>query len=205
VEKLARLGVAVGADEVLTASVAVVHYLQSHFEPGSRVYVIAEAPFKGLMAEAGFTLAEQDVAAVVASLDRGLTYDMLKQATLLIRGGAAFIGANPDRTYPTEDGLAPGSGTIVAALVASTDRQPVIIGKPERWMFEIALERLRLPGDQVASLGDRLETDIAGGQRAGLQTIAVLSGITNAAMLEANPIKPTWVFAGIDELARALA
>lgn len=204
-EKVRRLGAAVSPDEVLTASVATVRYLKTHFPLGSRVYVIAEAPFKGLITDAGFVLADRDVVTVIAAMDRALTYEMLKRATLLIRAGAEFVGPNPDRTYPAEEGLLPGSGTILAALVASTDRQPVIIGKPERWIFEMALERMGLSADQVASLGDRLETDIAGGQRAGLETILVLSGVTTPEVLAASPIKPTWVFSGIDDLARALA
>lgn len=203
-EKVQRLGAQVDPEEVLTASVATVCYLKRRFPPASRVYVIAEAPFKALITNAGFVLADRDVVAVIVAMDRALTYEMLKRATLLIRAGAEFIGANPDRTYPSEEGLLPGSGTILAALVASTDRQPVIIGKPERRMFEMALERMGLPASQVASIGDRLETDIAGGQQVGLKTILVLSGVTTAEALAASPIKPNWVFSGIDELARAL-
>lgn len=204
-QKVGRLGVAISPDQVLTASVATIRYLKSHFPAGSRLYVIAEAPFKILLTDAGFVLADHDVKAVVAAMDRALNYEMLKRATLLIRAGAEFIGPNPDRVYPTEEGLLPGSGTVLAALIASTDRQPVIIGKPERWIFDMALERMGLGASAVASVGDRLDTDIAGGQRAGLKTILVLSGIATAETLAANPTRPTWVFSGIDELASALA
>jgi 4-nitrophenyl phosphatase len=203
-EKLRRMGVEVDPAAVLTASVATVHYLKAHFPPGSRLYAVAEAPFKALIEAAGFILAERKVAAVVASLDRAITYDMFKRATLLIRAGAEFIGANPDPTYPTEEGLVPGSGMVLAALAATTGRQPIVMGKPEHWMFDIALERMGLPAAQVASLGDRLETDILGGQRAGLKTILVLSGITTPDMLAASPVRPTWVFSGIEELAARL-
>ncbi len=204
-QKVARLGVTISPYQVLTASVATVRYVKTHFATGSRLYVIAEAPFKALLTEAGFVLADHDVKAVIAAMDRALTYEMLKRATLLIRAGAEFIGPNPDRVYPTEEGLLPGSGTVLAALIASTDRQPIIIGKPERWIFQMALERMELEAREVASLGDRLDTDIAGGQSAGLQTILVLSGITTAEALAASLVRPTWVFSGIGELASALA
>ena len=93
---------------------------------------------------------------------------------------------------------------MVAAIAAASDRQPLLIGKPESWMFRICMERMQLGPEETASLGDRLETDIAGGQRLGLKTILVLSGVSTAADFESNSIKPTWVFPGIKELAQAL-
>lgn len=205
VQKARKLGIEVWSDEVVTASVATVHYLCSKYPPGSRIYVVGEASLKGLISEAGFTLADSDVRAVVATMDRQLTYEMLKRATLLIRAGAEFIAPNPDTCYPTPEGMVPGGGAIVAAVAAASGRQPVVMGKPEDWIFRICLERMQLEVEQVASLGDRFETDIAGGQRLGMKTILVLSGVSTAADLESSPIQPTWVFPGIRELAKALS
>lgn len=205
VQKARKLGVEVSPEQVVTASIATVHYLRLHYPAGSRIYVVGEAALKGLISEAGFTLADTDVAAVVATMDRQLTYEMLKRATLLIRAGADFIGPNPDTAYPTPEGLVPGGGAIVAAIAASSGRQPLIMGKPESWIFRISMERMQLGVEDVASLGDRFETDIAGGQRLGMKTILVLSGVTTAAELDSSPIPPTWVFPGIRELARALS
>ncbi len=202
--KAKRLGVDIVPEQVVTASIATIHYLRLNYSPGSRIYVIGEAPLKGLIAEAAFTLAETDVAAVVATMDRQLTYEMLKRATLLIREGADFIGPNPDSSYPTQEGIVPGAGAVLAALSASSDRQPVIVGKPESSLFKISLERMQLGPEETASLGDRLNTDIAGGQRLGLKTILVLSGVSTVADLASSLIQPTWVFAGIDELAKVL-
>jgi 4-nitrophenyl phosphatase len=204
VQKAAKMGVKVLPEQVVTAAVATVHYLCSKYPAGSRVYVVGEAALKGLISEAGFALADADVRAVVATMDRQLAYDMLKRATLLIRAGADFIGPNPDTAYPTPEGLVPGGGAVLAAISAASDCQPLIIGKPESWMFRIALERMQLQPDETASLGDRLETDIAGGQRLGLKTILVLSGVSTAADLDTSPVQPTWVFSGIEELAKAL-
>ena len=205
VQKARRMGVEVLPEQVVTASVATVEYLCSKYPPGSRIYVVGEAPLKGLISGAGFTLADCDVRAVVATLDRQLTYEMLKRATLLIRNGADFIAPNPDPSYPTPEGVVPGGGAIVAAITASSNRQPVIIGKPESWMFKICLERMQLGVEETASLGDRLETDILGGQRIGLQTILVLSGVSSLDEVAASPFQPTWVFSGIQELAQALS
>ena len=204
VQKAAKMGVEIPPEQVVTAAVATAEYLRLNYPPGSRIYVVGEAALKGLIADAGFTLADTDVKAVVATMDRQLTYEMLKRATLLIRAGADFIGPNPDLAYPTSEGIVPGGGAILAAISAASDRKPLIIGKPESWMFKISMERMQLGVDETASLGDRLETDIAGGQLLGLKTILVLSGISTLADLKSNAIQPTWVFPGIQELARAL-
>jgi 4-nitrophenyl phosphatase len=203
-QKARKFGVEVQPEQVVTAAVATVHYLRSKYPPGSRIYVVGEAALKDLISEAGFTLADTSVNAVVATMDRQLTYEMLKRATLLIRGGADFFGPNPDVAYPTPEGLVPGGGAILAAISASSDRQPIIIGKPESWMFRIAMERMRTGVDETASLGDRLETDILGGQRLGLKTILVFGGVSTAADLTSSPIQPTWVFSGIEELTQIL-
>jgi len=204
VQKAGKMGVEIPPKQVVTAAVATAQYLRLKYPPGSRIYVVGEAALKGLIADAGFTLADTDVKAVVATMDRQLTYEMLKRATLLIRAGADFIGPNPDLAYPTSEGIVPGGGAILAAISAASDRKPLIIGKPESWMFKISMERMQLGVDETASLGDRLETDIAGGQRLGLKTILVLSGISTMADLKSGAIQPTWVFPGIQELARAL-
>jgi len=204
VQKARKMGVDVSPEQVVTAAVATVDYLCSKYPPGSRIYVVGEVALKNLISEAGFTLADTHVNAVVATMDRQLTYEMLKRATLLIRAGADFIGPNPDTSYPTQEGIVPGGGAILAAISAASDCQPLIIGKPESWMFRISMERMQLGVEETASLGDRLATDIAGGQRLGLKTILVLSGISTAADLASSPIRPTWIFSGIEELAQAL-
>jgi 4-nitrophenyl phosphatase len=203
-EKAHRLGITLSPDDVITSGVATVHYLKKRYAPGSRIHVIGEFALKEQVAEAGFALADDDVQAVVVALDRSLTYATIERGTLLIRAGAEFIGANPDPFYPTERGILPGSGALVAALAASTGCQPVIMGKPQHWMFDLALARMGLDASQVASVGDRLDTDIAGGQRAGMRTILLLSGIATPEDLAKSPIQPTWVFPGMAELARAL-
>jgi 4-nitrophenyl phosphatase len=202
--KAGALGAEVLPEEVLTATTATIHYLHKQYPQGTALYAIGEKALKEQLESAGFILAERDVAAVVAAMDRNLTYEMLKRATFLINAGAAFIGANPDVVYPTPEGLAPGSGMVLAALQATTNRPPIIIGKPEIGMFQIALERMELPAARCASLGDRLDTDIAGAQRAGLKSILVLSGVTKPEVLAASSIQPDWVFPSIRELADAL-
>jgi 4-nitrophenyl phosphatase len=202
--KAASLGADVRPEEILTATTATIHYLHQRYPPGTCLYAIGEKPLKDQLEAAGYVLGEENVAAVVAALDRDLNYEMFRKATLFIRAGAQFIGANPDVVYPTPQGLAPGSGLVIAALQATTGQAPLIIGKPEARMFQIGLERMGLDASQCASLGDRLDTDIAGGQRAGLRTILVLSGVTTREELADSPIQPDWVFPSIVELTDCL-
>ena len=201
VQKLAKLGVQVSPDKIMTSSLATADYLKTQFRPGSKIYVIGTDGIRQAVAEAGFEIAEREVEAVVVGLDFGLTYDKLRTATLLINQGARFIGTNPDLTFPFEGGESPGNGAILAALSAATGQKPMVIGKPEPTIFHLALQRMGAAPDQTAMLGDRLETDILGGQQAGLKTILVLTGITRPEELAGSTIKPDWVFNSLDELA----
>jgi len=206
VQKLAGMGIAVRAEEVLTSGEATAQYLAGIAPPGTRVYVIGENGIRVALQEHGFVLAEDtDAAYVVSGLDRQLTYDKLKTAALAIRAGARFIGTNPDRTLPTEAGLIPGARAIQAALEVATGTAPLIIGKPEPAMLQLALQRLGADARTTAILGDGLETDIAGGQRMGLTTILVLSGVTAPGQLAGSTLQPDLVYPDIAALHRAWA
>jgi 4-nitrophenyl phosphatase len=132
-----------------------------------------------------------------------LTYTKLKHAALHIQQGARFIGSNPDVVYPTEEGLVPEAGTILAALQAATGVAPLIMGKPERFLFEIAAAKLGSQPAQTVMLGDRLDTDILGGQRAGLKTILMTTGVDAEAAIPAKGIRPDAVFGSLEALVAA--
>ena len=205
-QKLANLGVVVDLETVLTASVATAAFLKQNLEPGAAIFVIGETGLQEAIGQAGFVLrtdAGCPVAAVVVGGDRTLTYDKLKDAVLLIQEEARFIGANPDLLVPTEEGLIPEAGTTLAALQAATGVKPTVIGKPERFLIEIALTKLNSRPEQTAIVGDRLETDILGGQRAGLKTILVTSGVDNNQTIRQKGIEPDAVFSGLDALLAA--
>jgi 4-nitrophenyl phosphatase len=203
-EKARSFGITIDTEDIISSAVATAHYLRKHFPQGTRVHVIGEPALKECVAEAGYELANEDVKVVVAALERALTYETIKRGVLLIRSGAIFLGTNGDPSYPTEEGFVPGSGMMVTALAASADKKPIIMGKPERPIFDLAMERLGLPADQVASVGDRLDTDILGAQRVGLHTILLLTGIASKEDLLVSDISPTWVFNNLLELTEAL-
>ena len=179
VDLLASFGVHVEQWQVVTSAAAVTFYLTNQFPKGGPIYIIGEQGLIDACAAQGFYQSEMDAVAVVVGLDRKLTYEKLKIATLLVRSGIPFIGTNPDLTFPTPQGLVPGAGSILAALTAASNVIPTIAGKPEPTIYKIALERLALSPSQVLVIGDRPETDIAGAQKIGCHTALVLSGVTN--------------------------
>ncbi|MBN1966981.1 MAG: HAD-IIA family hydrolase [Anaerolineae bacterium] len=203
VQKLARFGLAVRPECIVTSAVATADYLRAQYPAGTRVHVVGGAGLYELITEAGFTPVMTDADVVVVGLDPDITYEKLRRATHQIRGGAAFIGTNGDRTFPLPDGIGPGAGSILAALEASTDRSPRIIGKPEPIMFEMALARLDVTAEQTLMIGDRLETDILGGQCAGLWTALVWTGVTTPEVLAASDIMPHTAFDDLNALREA--
>jgi 4-nitrophenyl phosphatase len=202
-DKLGGMGVTVSPDEILTSAQATALYIKKRVPPGTKVHIVGEEGLSESLRQAGLVPTRGKADWVAAGLDRRLTYARLREATKLIRAGAAFIGTNPDLTYPSENHIIPGAGTVLAALQAATGQEPVIIGKPEPEMFKAALEQMGADPQRTATIGDRLETDILGGQRVGLLTILVLSGVTSPEQLAASAIQPDLVFQDIRELLAA--
>jgi len=203
VGRMRELNVAVPPAQVLTSAVATPLYISRHLPTVKRVFVVGEPALHTALTNAGFEVVPSGADAVVVGLDRQVTYDVLRDACLEIRRGATFIATNTDRTLPTEQGLVPGAGAIVAALVAATDVAPIVIGKPGRPMFELALEIASTPASATAMLGDRLDTDIDGAADLGLATILVLTGVSTRADVERNAIKPDFIFADLPALTAA--
>ncbi len=206
--KMQRFGVSLLPEEIVTSATVAANTLLKRFPQKGAVYVVGELGMITALSEAGFspiTDAEDatPVVAVVAGLDRGLTYQKLRRATAHVRGGAVFYGTNPDPTLPTPEGLIPGSGSILAALEAATERKAIVIGKPAPSMFQLSLERMRLKTGDVLIVGDRLETDIAGGQAFGARTGLVLSGASTAADAKAWNPQPDLIANDLTELVGA--
>jgi 4-nitrophenyl phosphatase len=200
VDKLAGMGVTVELSEVLTSSLATAGYLAELAPQGSRVFVVGMEGLQAALRQAGFALVEDNAEYVVAGMDFAICYERLARATLEIRAGALFIGTNPDLTFPSERGIVPGAGSLLAFLEAATGVTPTVIGKPGTAMMEQALESMGAQPSSTAVIGDRLETDILAGHRAGLHTLLVLSGVTDRSVLAASDIQPDLVFEDVAHL-----
>ena len=191
-------GIDCNKDDVLTSAQATASYL----EPGSSVYGIGESGLHAAFKEAGLTTTEDGPDYVVVSFDRQFTYAKLKTACRLIGDGATFVATNPDKGMKTEEGLVPGTGALVAAVAAACGQAPIVIGKPEGWIIEMALDRLNLPAADVILVGDNLETDMPAGAKAGVRTVLILTGISSRADIADAAAAPTWVVANYEELNR---
>jgi 4-nitrophenyl phosphatase len=180
VDRLAGFGVPVEPWQVVNSAIAAADYLSKQFPGGGPVFAVAESGVIEALAEKGFTLArDEEPVVVIAGMDRSMSYDKLAKAALYIRAGVPFIGTNTDVTFPTPYGLVPGAGATLAYLEAATSVHPLIIGKPEPYLYNFAIERLGTKPAETLAVGDRLETDILGGQRIGCPTVLVLSGVTS--------------------------
>ncbi|MCK5925584.1 MAG: HAD hydrolase-like protein, partial [Methylococcales bacterium] len=171
--------------------------------------MIGEQGLKVALLEKGYRLKEThespDADIVVCGLDRQLKWEKLATATLTLRAGARFIATNGDSTLPTERGIVPGNGTILAALEVATDGiKAQCLGKPEVFMYEYALKLLGKETVNTIAIGDRLNTDILGAVRAGIRSVMVLTGISSREDLMDVYYQPTWIMDDINELSQAI-
>jgi 4-nitrophenyl phosphatase len=194
VDKLAGMDVPVEPGEILTSALATASYLAEIAPSGARVFVVGQDGLRSALRDKGFVLVEEDAEYVVAGMDFTICYEELARASLQIRAGARFIGTNPDKTFPSERGILPGAGSLLAFLEAASGVQPVTIGKPETAMMEQAMVLMDAQPETTAVLGDRLETDILAGRRAGLVTVLVLSGVTDRDTLSSSEFQPDLIY-----------
>jgi 4-nitrophenyl phosphatase len=200
-ERLSGMGLTVAPEHIMTSGMATAEYLTTVARPGARINVVGEPGLVAQLCKRGFTIVtDRHADYVVAGWDKTLTYEKLKQGCLAIRDGATFIGTNADKTYPLENDIIPGAGSILAALIASTDVQPLVVGKPEGIMIAQCLRLLNASAGETAMLGDRMDTDILGGYRAGLRTILVLTGISTVEEVDASEFKPDWIYRDLPAL-----
>ncbi|MCB2203008.1 HAD-IIA family hydrolase [bacterium] len=203
IQKMRGLGVAVDEREIITAAQATGIYIQEHNPGGCRLFVVGQPSLIRTLEDYGLTVVsdpQDNVDVVVASLDLALSYDKIRDAELLIRDGCEFIGTNPDVTYPTPGGLYPGSGTVIGAIEIASGQKPTIIGKPQPLLYQMALRRLELKPEETLGIGDRLETDIAGAQAAGMPSALVLTGAATLAQAKAFSPPPDIIVQDLTEL-----
>jgi glycerol 3-phosphatase-2 len=203
-ERLRELGVEVGEEQIVTAGMVVARLAGDAAGPGGSVFVIGRTALKEMVAATGARLLEGEEAqgadVVVVSGHRGFDYEELLTAKFALDRGANLFATSHDPTMPFPGGELPGTGAVLAAVEVASGREAEIAGKPERHLFEMALETVG--GGRVAMVGDRVASDIEGGRRAGLETVLVLSGTTLREEAEAADPAPDFV---LDDLAGLLA
>lgn len=229
-KKFNSVGIAVNEDEIFSSSFAAAMYLKTiNFPREKKVYVIGEEGILEELELAGFTglggpedgkktvqlkancLFEHDksVGAVVAGLDQYINYYKLQYATLCIRENpdCLFIATNRDAVgHMTDLQEWPGAGCMVAALCGSTEKEPIVVGKPSTFMMDFLLKKFQISTSKMCMVGDRLDTDILFGQNAGCRTLLVLSGVTTQSILEdpSNHIQPDYYTSKVSDIFELL-
>jgi glycerol-1-phosphatase len=215
-ERLRELGVEVGVEQIVTAGMVAAR-LAAEAADGGSAFVIGAGALKEMVAGAGMRVLEGEGATeadvVVVSGHRGFDYGELLTAKRALDAGAWLFATSHDPTMPYPGGELPGTGAVLAAVEVASGRKATIAGKPERHLFEMALEAIRgsFRTDAVqkeprnwrpAMIGDRISSDIDGGRAAGLETVLVLSGTTSREEAEAAEPPPDHV---LENLAALLA
>lgn len=181
-EHLRELGFAAGADDVVTSAQSAAHLLAAHLPQESKVLVVGTDALAGEVSKVGLRpvrMFDDAPVAVVQGHSPDTGWPDLAEAALAIRAGALWVAANVDLTLPSERGLLPGNGSMVAALRVATGQNPLVAGKPQPTLMNDALSRGTFTTPLV--VGDRLDTDIAGAVAAGLPSLMVLTGVSTAA------------------------
>jgi HAD superfamily hydrolase (TIGR01457 family) len=208
VEKLGRMNIEVAEESILTSAMATRDYLLETLPADAGIFVIGMPALRTqLFRDTDFRAiqyGEETPDAVVVGLDKTFTYEKLLMANQAIRAGARFVATNADATLPTEAGLVPGCGSIVAAISTASGQIPTVIGKPEPLLLQMASERLGVNATDSVMIGDRLDTDIIAGARAGMLTVLVLTGVSTRNEIAEAPVLPDLVFTDLNALMEAM-
>ena len=205
-DHLRHLGAPATAETVFGSADAGTDMLAAARDPGDRVLVVGSAYLRDCVVRRGFRLAESAKDrpdAVIQGFDPAIGWKDLAEASYAIANGAAWFATNTDLTIPQAGGIAPGNGSLVNAVAAATGATPRVAGKPEPVMFRRAAEHLQ--ANRPLVVGDRLDTDILGGNRAGYTTAAVLTGIdsTRSILAARAAERPDFILRNLTELFTA--
>ena len=202
-EQLRSFGLELNAEDVITSAQAGAGLLKQIVPAGSKVLVVGGEGLRSNVLLAGFQIVESSKdspAAVIQGFDPSVGWKQLSDASYAIQNGAKWVATNQDWTIPREEGLAPGNGTLVSAVHTAVGQLPVVAGKPEKAIFETALSHFG--SSSAIYIGDRLDTDVLGANRAGIGSALVMTGVTTRKELLAAKAdsRPTYVLGTLKEL-----
>jgi len=206
VDRLGAAGYEVDAGQVFTAGTVTTHYLREH-HGADDLLCIGDPGLLSQFADAGLTTTDDPAAAdaLVASIDREFDYDDLCTALWTLERDVPFVGTDPDVVIPAPERDVPGSGAVINAIAGVAEREPdVVLGKPSDPAIEMVRERLPYPPEDCLVVGDRLDTDMALGERAGMTTVLVLSGIADETDVADAAVSPDYVLEDLGEIDRVL-
>ncbi|HEV8061389.1 MAG TPA: HAD-IIA family hydrolase [Gemmataceae bacterium] len=203
VAKLARIGIDVEEEDIFTSAMATARFLAMQ-DPEGTAFVIGEGGLLTALHQNGYAVVDHDPKYVVVGEGRTFNLELTEMAVRMILGGAKLIATNLDPNCPTQNGLRPGCGAMVAMLEIATGVKAFSVGKPSPVMMRAARKQLGLSTDETTIIGDTMETDILGGVQLGYHTVLVLSGGTHPEDLARYAYRPELVVESLAELAELL-
>ena len=199
--KLERMGLNVPADHFYTSAMATAEFLHSQ-KPNCTAYVIGEAALTKALYDQGIYMNDVNPDYVVVGETSTYCFEKITKAINLVLKGAKLIGTNPDISGPFEGGIYPATGSLIAPIELSTGKKAYFVGKPNPLMLRHGLRRLNCHSQDIAFIGDRMDTDIIAGIESNVDTILVLSGVTSMEDIDKFPYRPTYIVKGVGELVK---
>lgn len=199
--KLERMGLQVTADHFYTSAMATAAFLSSQ-KPGCTAYVIGEAALTKALYDEDINMNDVNPDYVVVGETRSYNFEKIEKAIELVNKGAKLIGANPDITGPTERGVMPATGSLIAPIEIATGKKAYFVGKPNPLMLRHGLRRLNCHSADIVFIGDRMDTDIIAGIESNVDTVLVLSGVTSREDIDKFPYRPKYVLDGVGDLLK---
>lgn len=200
--KLERMGLDVTADHFYTSAMATAEFLNSQ-KPGCTAYVIGEAALTKALYDKGIYMNDVNPDYVVVGETRTYSFEKIEKAIDLVLKGAKLIGTNPDITGPTEKGILPATGALIAPIEIATGKKAYFVGKPNPLMLRHGLHILDCHSQDIAFIGDRMDTDIIAGIESNVDTVLVLSGVTSRSDIDKYPYCPKYIVEGVGNLIQS--
>ncbi|OGV31288.1 MAG: HAD family hydrolase [Lentisphaerae bacterium GWF2_45_14] len=200
-EKLSRLGINVEKENFYTSALATASFLKSQNYSAS-AYVIGETGLTNAMYEEGLSMNDVNPDYVVVGETRSYSFEKIEHAIRLVIKGARLIGTNPDLTGPTEKGITPATGALIAPIELATGSKAYFVGKPNPLIMRHALKTLSTRREDAVIIGDRMDTDIIAGIESEINTVLVMSGVTAPDDMKRFAYRPDHVFSGLDEFVK---
>jgi NagD protein len=201
--KLARMGIAVEEEHIYTSAMATARFVAEQ-KPAGTAFVIGEGGLLTALHQNGYAVVDHEPDYVIMGEGRTFNLKLVEAAVRMILGGAKLIATNLDPNCPTQDGLRPGCGAMVAMLELATGSRAFSVGKPSPVMMRAARKELGLATDETTMIGDTMETDILGGVQLGFHTVLVLSGGTRREDLQRYAYRPEIVVESLADFSEML-
>ena len=197
--KLERMGLQISPDHFYTSAMATAEFLHSQ-KPNSTAYVIGEAALTKALYDQGIYMNDVNPDYVVVGETSKYSFEKITKAINLVLKGAKLIGTNPDITGPCENGIYPATGSLIAPIEISTGKKAYFVGKPNPLMLRHGLKKLNCHSQDIAFIGDRMDTDIIAGIESNIDTVLVLSGVTAIEDIDKFPYRPKYIVNGVGDL-----